>query len=91
MFDNKKAGVIGIWIGVMFGIFLLGTIYIAGSDAWDKVYDKFYAAIPAEYQSTAEKANSIWKNFPIFGSIALLLAGVYFTYKQQDITTGPYG
>ena len=86
--NKKGVSTAGIWLAVMFGIFLLGTVYIVASDGFDKIHSAFYNKTPAEYQANYLKVKNIWKNYPIIGTIALIAAGIYATYNKSERDTG---
>lgn len=62
-----------VWIVAMLLIFTVGIIYVTMTVGWDAVYDQFMPGLPAEYQGTATRMQTMWKLWPIAVTIGILL------------------
>jgi hypothetical protein len=83
-FKMNSKGSIGVWIYVMFIVFIAGFVYIMFSSPWSIMYNKAYSELDVEYQPTADKINSIWMNWPILIIMSAIFTGVVMTYKGSN-------
>jgi len=89
MLKNKKGGA-AVWILTLISVFTIAIVWIVMTEPYDTVHDKFNADIPAEYQSTMTKMQTVWNNWPIIMILGLILAAFIFTTRDQG-DPGYYG
>ena len=82
---NKKAS-LGIWLGLLFTIFLVTGVYIVVTEPLDTFKSKFYSDLPNESKVEADKLMNIWNMWPIlFVVVAIIVAVMAASKRNQDI------
>jgi len=82
---NKKAS-LGVWLGLLFTIFLVIGVYIVVTEPLDTFKDKFYGDLPAASQVEADKLMNIWNMWPLlFVVVAIIVAVIAASKRNQEI------
>lgn len=71
-----------MWIYVILGVFVVGTVFIIMAKPFNEIEDKVYPSLDPDYQPTALKAKSMFNNFPIFMILGLILMGIIASIKK---------
>jgi hypothetical protein len=78
-----KKGNAAVWIGLIFTIFLVGTVFLAASQGYDQIYDNLYPKLCATHQATFNKINNLWDMWPILYIVAAIIAAVYYMLRRS--------
>ena len=77
IWKNKLAGAVTIWAFIMFGVFLIGIIYVLITPTYITLYNlSSSATFTSAQQLTADRIYALWDHWPVLTVLVLVIGGI---------------
>ena len=84
---GKKGGAVTTWAFVMFGVFLVGILFVVMSEPYNIIYNITSSAnLTANQQATADRIYALWDHWPILTVLVLVIGGIVAVMRGNPET-----
>ena len=86
---NKKGNAAMVWLVVLISIFVCGLVWIITDNPFTTIKNKLTPGMTVEHQTTVNKIDTVWKNWPVVFILGMILWGVIATIRDRSATAPP--